>query len=312
MAPQSGRRILLLLAAALLLFAIVGFLIGHNPHERVEATREASARVGSLDYPSASGWERASGAPMVPGLSITQPLELAPHAKSSSAGLIVGQLARDSVPLPVSFLSLLREPPTTEVVFLLNTQAYRYSHLAVAGYDRTLTLYVIPNASSGKTAIACYASPAFLLYMRECERIAATFITFDPASEEVLDLTPDVRYAGQVRAAVERVDELRDTLRPGMGTAAAASTVQRLATRLGDGVANVAKSLSAVEAPLPASAAHATLVEALWRESGAYLGFAAAAASESSVKYAAARTQVYYAEGRINAALEDLSLLGYN
>jgi hypothetical protein len=198
------------------------------------------------------------------------------------------------------------------VVYLLNTQAYRYSHLAIAGLDRTVTLYMIPNASTGETAIACYASPSSLVYMNQCERIAATFITFDPASDEVLDLTPDVRYAGQVKGAVERVDELRDTLRPGMATRAAAQNVQRLATRLGDGVAKVARSLAAVKPPVPARTAQATLVEALWRESGAYLGFAAAVASESTVEYAAARAQVYYSEERVDAALENLSLLGYN
>jgi hypothetical protein len=148
--------------------------------------------------------------------------------------------------------------------------------------------------------------------MNECERIAATFITFDPGSDVVLDLAPDARYAAQVKAAVERVDELRDKLRPGMDTRAAAHNVQRLATRLGEGVAKAAGSLAAVKPPLPARTAQATLVEALWRESGAYLGFAAAVGRESTVEYATARAQVYYAEERVDAALESLSLLGYN
>jgi hypothetical protein len=67
MSLQFSRRTLLLVAPTLLVFAIVGFLFGHSPNMRVETTREASGGVGSLDYPSASGWEQTSGAPTVPG-----------------------------------------------------------------------------------------------------------------------------------------------------------------------------------------------------------------------------------------------------
>src|SRR5580700_1468340 len=122
----GGRSTTPIIAALILLaVAYLGFLSGHSPVQHVEGTREASTAVGSLEYPAASGWRPAGGSSAIGDLSITMASMLAPAGNSARAGLILGRLASGSSPLPPAFLAGLRELPTTEVVYLLNTQAYR-------------------------------------------------------------------------------------------------------------------------------------------------------------------------------------------
>jgi hypothetical protein len=306
---QGGRLTTLLVAApTLLAVAYLGFLSGHSPVQRAELTREASSALGSLDYRSTSGWHPALGAPAVPSLAITPTLVLAPGGDSSRAGLILGRLESRSNPLPPDFLARLRQLPHTEVVSLLNTQAYRYSYLSVPGYDQILTLYTIPNATTSTTAIICYAPARSPSYMEECQRLAATFTD---ASGVGLDLTPDVGYARQIRAAVERLDQLRVALRREIRPQATTASVSQLAGRLAGGVADVAKSIAAMQPPLPAEAAHAALLASLRSASKAYSTFAAAVGTGSTPEYASARVQIGDAEGRVDAALENFALLGY-
>jgi len=214
-----------------------------------------------------------------------------------------------SNPLPPDFIARLRQLPRTEVVNLLNTQAYKYSYVSIPGYDRALTLYTIPNAETRTTAIVCYAPAGTPSYMEECERLAATFTD---ASSVVLDLVPEVGYARQIRAAVERLDQLRVTLRPGIRPQAISANVSQLASTLAGGVANVAQSIAAMQPPLPAEAAHAALLASLRQASNAYSTFAAAVNAGSTLRYASAKAQVEDAEGRVDAALESFALLGYN
>jgi hypothetical protein len=100
------RRIftpLVIAASILVSVAIFGYLIGHSRSSAApaEGVREASNAVGSLDYPSTSGWRPAPAAPRIPGLSIAQPLVLAPEGDTSRAGLIAGQFVENgSLPLP--------------------------------------------------------------------------------------------------------------------------------------------------------------------------------------------------------------------
>lgn len=304
----DGRRTTPLIAALILLaVAYFGFLSGHSPVEHVEGTREASTVVGSLEYPAASGWRPAGGSRAIGDLSITMASMLAPDGNSARAGLILGRLASGSNPLPPAFLAGLRELPTTEVVYLLNTQAYRYS-LSVPGYDRPLTLYTIPKTTTGETAIVCYDSAGPPDYMRECEHIAATF---NDASNASVDLTPDTGYARRIRAAVERLDQFRAALRSGIRPHAQGAGVSEVAARLAAGLVGVANSVAAVLPPLPAEMTHATFVESLRQASRAYSALAAAAGSGSAVQYGAARAQVDDAEASVAAALEDFSLLGY-
>jgi hypothetical protein len=302
-------RSFLIAALTVLSVASLGFLFGHGPVVRDETAREVTSAVGSLYYASASNWRPAAWAPTVPGISIDQPIVLAPDGNGSQEGLVIGRLGGDSHdPLPASFLARQRQPPSTAVVYLLNTEAYRYSQMSVSGYDRALTLYTVPGGPS-KAIIACYSPLPDSNYLRECERVASTFT---PAVGGITKLVPDAEYARQIRAAVERVDVLRSGLQSRIRPYATRASVRQLASDLARGVAVVAGSLSSVQPPSTAEGAHASLVESLWRSRDAYSAFAAAVDSGRPLEYAAARAEVDEAEARVNAALEHFALLGYS
>ncbi|MFI5008889.1 MAG: hypothetical protein ACHQDY_01290 [Solirubrobacterales bacterium] len=265
-----------------------------------------------LAYPAASSWQARSGAPRIPGLSIAQPLLLAPGGAGVSVGLIAGKLAEDGPgPLPARFLARLPRAPTGEVVDLMNSQAYRYPHVSLPGFDHDLTLYAIPN-SMGTTLVACYAPTAATSAgdLRTCEQIAAK-LTLQVEAQSYELLTPDAGYARLIGAAIGRADEVRRELRPAMRPGASLASLSTLATRLAAGLAGAAESLSTLQPPPAAGWAHTALTTALWRARDAYSALAAAAHSGIPARYAAARTLVDEAEANLSSALRSFALIGY-
>ncbi len=311
----SGER-QLVAVLVLVTVAILGYLAGHGGSTATPAdpTREASNAVMLVDYAPVSGWRPASGAPRIPGLSIAQPVVVAPNGDGSRAGLIVGQLGGEPSPLPAGLLERLRHLPSTEVVQLLNTQAYRYSGLSVGGSDLKLTLYAIPNSPTAATAIVCYVSAGSSSDLPVCEQLAPTLsIAMGTPQVEVRaydSLTPNADYARHLTAAVGQLDGLLGTLRPEIHAGASRVTVARLAKRLADGLGGAAQSLSVVPPPA-ARRVHAALSASVSQAGAAYAALGAAVDGGSTLAYNVARTQIYMAEGGISAALKQLTLLGY-
>ena len=306
--------------AALILFtvAIVGYLAGHGRATAapVENTREASNAVTTLNYASNFAWYAASAAPRVPGLSIAQPLVLAPNGDGADGGLIVGQLLDgESSPLPPQLLAHLRQLPNTDVVDFSDTQAYRYSPLSVTGSRERLALYTIPNSATGMTAVVCYASAGFPGYMRACERLVAT-LTIQTGKPQVEvrnpdPLTPDAAYGRHIAAVIARVDALLLALRPEIHSGVSRDTVASLANRAAEGLTGAVKSLSALRSPLSARRVHIALSESLAQARVGYSALGAAVSTGDAAAYAAARAQVYSAEAGLSTALRDFTLLGY-
>jgi hypothetical protein len=315
---REEKRIIAILVV--MTVAILGYVVGHDRASavRVENMREASNPVTIVHYPAASGWQPASAAPTVPGLSIAQPLVLAPAGNATRGGLIVGQLlGSESSPLPLQLLAHLPRLPNTEVVDLANTQAYRYSPLSVTNSSQSVTLYTIPDPSASTTAIVCYTSPGFSIYMRACERLAAslTIASGRPDGGEVRavdPLTPEAGYGHRIAAVAAQTDELLLTLRPEIRPGASQATVSTLAGRLADRLASVADSLSAVRPPPAAGRVHAALSESLKQARAAYSALGAAVSAGNASEYALARTQINAAEAGISSALRSFALLGYN
>src|SRR5207302_1483483 len=105
------------------------------------------------------------------GLALRHAIALAPGGDPSQAGLLAGVLpAGQGSPLPAQLLALLRQRPTTAVVSLAETQAYRYTGLSIAGFDRSLTAYVIPKPGGGSLALVCYAAPSLSSQVQACQR----------------------------------------------------------------------------------------------------------------------------------------------
>ena len=101
--------------------------------------------------------------------------------------------------------------PAPEIVNLLETQAYKYGTLKVAGFAPALTLFVIPNPGSTPKVFACYATPAAADAMAACEASIATVkVVGEP---QPYQLTPEPKYAAKISAAIGVLDGLRNRLK---------------------------------------------------------------------------------------------------
>ncbi|HSZ13966.1 MAG TPA: hypothetical protein VK790_08015 [Solirubrobacteraceae bacterium] len=297
----------------LALVAIAGYLLGnHRAAAPATATSTGAASVQEtqiasgpsvlLEYPA--GWRPASGAPAIPGLSISSPLLLAPGGDSAHAGLLSGQLpAGASSPLPAAFLALVHGLPHTEVLSLTNLQAYRYSGLS--GYERTLDVYVVPTVGSGPTALICYAATGYSSYLQQCEQIVAKVALVGQQSPT--ELSPNAAYAGQLSAVLKSLEAERVKLRREMQ--AQPEDVGTLAATLASRFAHAATAVSALEPPQPATAAQVALTGALTTAHEAYATLAAVGGASAGDE---TERRIDAAEAGVDSALESFALLGYN
>lgn len=308
---NPDRGLLTVAVLVLVGVAILGYVAGHGRSASASGVQVRPAFAGSVLLEYSTGWRPAAAAPEIPGLPIARPVVYAPDGDAARAGLISGQLAGGQpAPLPASFLARLRGLPDTEVVDFVETEGYRYSHVSLPGFDRTLTIYAIPSPGGNPTVLACYASAAFAAEMRTCEATATTLSL--AGQQHSYNLTPEPAYATQVSGLIGALDRQRVLLRQEMSRRATLATVQQLATRLADDLAGAAASLSALEAPPAAGQAQAALSGAILQARDAYAALGAAAQAGVLESYEAAQKQVYEAEADIGTALQSFALLGYS
>lgn len=314
--PRSSRALFPLVAFVLVAVAISGYMAGYRRAPAAspavahrETTRTVSDAGVLLEYPA--GWQPAKAVAAVPGLPISHPLLLAPGGDSARAGLLTGQLpSGEPGPLPARFLARLHGTPHTEVVNLIDGQAFRYSHVDVAGYDRMLDLYVILYAGRNPTALACYApQAASSAYLSQCERIVAGLTPLGQSS--TYDLTPDTGYALRLNTLIEGLNKERLTLRGAMRIHPTPAAAGRFATTLADRLAAAAASLALLEAPPVAGPTQTALASSILRARDTYRTLAAASTATGQAGYPATLAQVDAAEAGVDTALEGFALLGY-
>ena len=307
---QLSRRASTLLAAAVIGIAIIGYVVGHRHSAAAPPEKVLTASAGNvlLTYPIA--WRAAAAAPEIRGFTIAHPLVLAPGGDATQAGLVAGAVGGgEAGPLPGPLVALMHTLPETAVVDLLGSQAYRYAHIQLTGFDRDLTLYAIPNPGGEETVLACYALPSLTAYMRACEHIVASVTVL--GQSQSYDLTPNPSYARELSAPVTALDQQRSSLRREMAARATTAAAQAAATRLASTYATAAAAITKLEPPSAASAAQAALTHAIQQASTAYTAFATAVVEESTSGLGAARKQVDEAEAGVQGALEQFALLGY-
>ncbi len=312
---RTTPNLLRLAVPLLVAIAGAGLFAGHlhsssTPAGAATATRIAYGANVQLEYPASWRQTSADLAPAIAGLPIADALLLAPGGRGARAGLLSGQIPDgESSPLPDAFLALLHDAPHTEVVDLLDAQAYRYSRLNLRGYDRILQLYVIPIPGGRDAALACYASKPLAGYLKQCQQIVAglTLVGGSPS-----DLTPEAGYAGRLDRVIGKLDSKRLTLRAGIRRAPSRSAVSQIASALVSSFAATASSLSLLEPPPPAGATQAALARSILAARAAYEALAAAVLTGSSGGYATAQMRVERSEGDVDAALESFALLGYS
>ena len=177
---RSSRSFLALVAFVLVAVAIFGYTAGYRrapvstptvAHR--ETTRTISNAGVLLEYPA--GWQPTKAAPAIcPGYRSPILCSLAPSGDYARAGLLSGQLpAAEPSPLPTGFLALLRGVPHTEVVNLIDGQAFRYSRWRSPAMTGAGSLRD-PLRGQHPDGLACYATQtAVSTYLSQCEQIVA-------------------------------------------------------------------------------------------------------------------------------------------
>lgn len=306
----ANRRLIISAVPVLVAAALLGYIVGHGRSASASSEKTRSLPAGDVLVEAPLAWRPATAVPVIPGLVIAHPVVLAPGGDASSAGLVSGTLpAGEPSPLPVPFVTHLSALPETQVVNLVQAQAYRYSQLHVPGFNKTLTLYAVPNPGGKPAAIACYASGNLSAEMQVCERIVATLTLVNHAHS--YDLTPEAGYAHVLSETITTLDRQRVPLRRAIYQHNVPATVQGLAANLATAFANAAASLAILEPPLVVSRAHAALASSVSNAHDAYYSLVGAVASGSPSRYNAARARVDEAEANVDSALENLTLLGY-
>jgi hypothetical protein len=309
---RSSRRIPPVLAPVLVALAIFGYVVGsqhgssHKSAQPPGRQQIASDKNVVLEYPPT--WKRGTHAITVPGLTITNSLTLIPRANREGAGLVSGELPAGGGPLPSDFMKRLSGLPSTEVINLLSEQVYRYSNIKLAGFGRSVILYVIPSATSGPTILVCYAESDTSPYLKQCEEIVATLsLVGEPSAE----LRPDNAYGTQLAVVLKRLDSDRRVLRQRMSLGEPPDQVAASATDLAGHFEQAKTSLDRIEPPAAASSTQALLVTAIDDARDAYDSLASAALDGNLVKYESARKEVEATESNVDLALESFALLGY-
>jgi hypothetical protein len=291
--------------------AVLGYVAGHSRSQSDQAKdlRTLSSANVVLDYPP--GWDRAAGAGGIPGLSIADPTLLAPGGDEAKAGLLVGAVPHGELgPLPRQFVAGLHRLPQTQIVNLVEAQAYRYGQTGVPGFEEMLTIFVIPNPGGDPTLLACYAPTAQGVYMRTCEQAVAGATLVDRS--QTYELTPEPTYARGISAAVAPLDVLRVALKRELRPQVSAATARELARKLADGFAAADAALAGLEPSFAAERPQAALAAAILQARDGYEALASAATAESAADYAAAQKRIAEAESDVNWALENFALLGYD
>jgi hypothetical protein len=306
------RRVLPLeVVPVLIAVAIIGFVAGHSSggSSRPSAPPTAKGPEVALSYPQ--GWRAGAQAPSIPDLAIADVTAIAPEGNATVAGLLLGALpAGHLAPLPSAFLARLSHLPTPEIVNLLETQAYKYGALKVAGFAPALTLFVIPNPGSAPKVFACYATPAAAAAMAACEASIATVkVVGEP---QPYQLTTEPKYAAKISAAIGALDRLRVRLKGELHPDVTVARARQLASSLAGGFAAAADTLEQLQPAPAAQSVQDALADAVGRAHAGYVALGEAIGERDATGYMAAQKQVTRAEADVDSALGSFVLLGYD
>lgn len=306
-APALVRGALAAACVMAIGFGSARTLIGGKEGSAAQGRTLVSAAF-TLRVPAA--WRRVEPAPGIPGVTLSQPLAVAPQ-RPAGATLVAGFTdAEGPALLSVDTDELLRPRKAPQAVALGASQALRYRELEVIGQpEKRLTLYVIPS-DHGVATVACVAvPPAGADALATCERVAAMLRL---RTARALAVGPDAGYARAVTTILDRLDSSRR----GDGRALAAATTAlgqaRTSARASLSYGRAARSLAAVR-PGPAERpAHRRIVAALRGVRDALKGLSNAARTGSAKGYREASAATRGALSGLDRAIGRLRSLGYS
>jgi hypothetical protein len=301
--PNTISRPLLAGAVVTTVLAVVlgGWLGQRRPDDGREIAR------GPLTVVAPSTW-RDVATTVLPGVAIKDPLALVPRARPRAVTFVMGTV-QGAPPtfLPRSLLRRMQNPPQSELVQLAHGVAYRYARVTPVGYERVMTLYVLPGPR-GSALAACSASPTMTPSLVDCGRVAQTL---EARRLTVYDPRPDPRFASAVNGAF-RV--LRVGRKSWLGTLRKAKTARgqaRAAIEIAVSYRTTAASIRRTRPPGVAAAATRHLAAALDAAGVGYTRLARAARHRDPTRYEKARTHIRTSESSVADALRELRDVGY-
>ena len=309
-APPAERRgmpaAVLAVAAALgVLAAVIGYLAGNSGgSEEQEPPNTSSASAGAIELAFPDDWERVDAEPGIPGLSLDDPIAVAPSDGGEERRLLAGMATNAGNPLllPTGLTRLLEDEPRSDAVELGDHEAFRYDDLEPRGFDAgSVTVYTVPT-DKGVATITCTGSgDAAEQFLQSCENAASTLELQDAES---FPLGPGDDYVAALNGAIEQLQAarapalraLRAARRPAGQAAAAAS----IASAYGAALATLREEA----VPPQSQQSHAAIVRAIERAQRGYSAMAAGARRGNAAGYRRGAGAARRAEGALQQALQ--------
>ena len=293
--------------------AIVGFLAGGSGGDSggsAGGKPTAAASNPDLEALFPKGWTKASSAPEIPGMTLSEPVAMKPPEAKGGQSVVLGQVkqgAANSTLLPSGFLEALGldsgEVPPREAVQLARgkLQAYRYTNLRPRGLDDPVTIFTAPT-SAGVATLACVDPGA------DCEAIADTLKL---NAGTAFPVGPSKDFAADLGKTLGGLDKKVKSGRGKLRSAKTPKAQASAAAGLASAYNAASKSVAGLKVSPADAAANTQLAEALKESGAAYGKLAAAARSSNKSGYAKARTAVQQGEQAVAGALRGLQAAGY-
>jgi hypothetical protein len=308
---REGRRLFpVVLVAAAVLAAVVGFLVGGSGGEESTGAPSVEASNAAMQVSVPEGWTRLPTAPTVPGLTLEEPVAFAADGNTRGEAVVFGTVADEAnnpTLLPNPLLQAAGgEPSGRDAVSLgpSDLQAYRYRNLRLEGLERGLTIFSVPT-STGVATVACLAGAEGA---PSCEGIANTL---ELTAGEPFPVGPSSDYAEAVGGAAAALSKAVDSGNRALRSADTPAAQARAAGNLQDAYQRAARTLRGLELSPADRGGNARLVAALGGVAEAYGRAAAAARNNNEAGFRRAGRSVQQAEQEAASALDGLRAAGY-
>ncbi|MBE2319395.1 serine/threonine protein kinase [Solirubrobacter sp. CPCC 204708] len=297
-AAQRRRPALAVLSVIVVGAAVGAFLAGRSGSpEPVAAPAPVTVSAGGVQLTAPTGWRRAE-APVIPGLDLKDPVSIG----ASDGGAVAGTLTDPSGPqlLPAGFLEGLGNPPATDDrVKLGEAEAMRFRDLRPNGFDKPLTVYVVP-LTTGAAAVACHGP------QRACDETAASLRL---EGHDTRPVGPSAEFAEDVDGLASELEAARSASTRALGRARTRTAQANALAALAGAYREAGQTELAAG---PAERALATQITSRVKTAADAYGDAAQAARSGRERaYAQARSAARRAETSLQGAFDRLEEAGY-
>jgi hypothetical protein len=286
---------------------VIGYLVGHSGSKGTKTpANNSSASAGPITVTFPDTWQRVNSVPPIPGLTLKNPVAVAPKGGQTVGTLTAGMVtAADPSLLPVTFKKRLSGPaPKGEPVRLGTVQAYRYTGLKPNNFPQELTVYTVPT-DAGVATVACSARAAEAgTFLPQCESAASTLTL---SSAKAIDLGVPPSYAKTVNNTIKKLQAQRAAALKKLKTATTPGAQAAAARQVAAAYAGAATTLASQQGGPQVDAANTAIVAALRAGAAGYTQIASGAAADDAGRYTTGTSAVKKADSGLQKALKSLS-----